>query len=293
MIRTLSPDELSWFLAQAFTFLQHSDPKSFAARILPRLRDAELEADRMFILSEGEPLAGVYVIAPDIDDDDQNLTLSYAWYRHSAADLEKLLRHVFARHHYEALLFPLYNHSSQLIERVYPVFKSLGFRLETACELDFELAELPPLGLPLVLEAWSHATEVSFRELYEAAETPISDEYWAWLKRFRGRFDPDFWFITSETLDQPSIGYAFYGAKRRGLEGVYYLTAAGVLPMHRHSSEMLRRVLLSSLHDLASRSPFGRIETTLSMADPKLIQIFQSLGFDTFHKYQRFIKPPT
>lgn len=293
MIRTLAPDELSWFLSQSLRFLHHSDPKGLAARFSKSIRDPDAEADNTFVLIEGEALAGVHVIAPEPDDDDQNLHLSNLWFTRSEADLEKLLRHVFARHHYEAVHFPLFNYSAAHVENISAVFERLGFALERVCDLDFELTDLPPLGTPLVLEAWVYDADDDFQLLFEAAEAKkLSDEYWAWLKRWRGKFSPDLWFIARETLDQEAVGYAFFGATKEGIDGVYYLTAAGVLPQHRQSSEMLRRLVISSLHELASMSPLGRVETTISTEDPKLIQIFESLGFDSFNRYQRFIKRP-
>jgi hypothetical protein len=294
VIRSLAPDELIWFLAQSYAFLGHSDPQGFASRALHTMRDHEIEADKAFILLEsGHPKAGVYVLAPEKDADDQNLFLSNLWYLHDPSDLERLLRQVFARHHYEALHFPLFNYSDRDITKIAASFERLGFKLETACDLDFELSELPPLGLPLVLEAWTYQADEGFQEVYRQAEAADpSDAHWAYLKRWRGPFRPDLWFIGRETLDQPPVGYAFYGTRHSSIDGVYYLTAAGVLPEYRHSSEMLRRLVLSSLHELASRSPLGRVETTLSTADSKLIQIFESMGFDTFNRYKRFIKQP-
>jgi len=293
LIRTLAPDELTWFLSQSLRFLQHSDPKGLAARLTKHVHDIDAEADAAFVLIEGEPLAGVHVIAPEPDEDDQNLHLSNLWFTRNEADLEKLLRHVFASHHYEAVHFPLFNYGALQVDKIAAVFERLGFALERACDLDFELTDLPPLGTPLVLEAWSHDADDDFQVLFETAEAKqLSDEYWAWLKRWRGRFSPDLWFIARETLDQDAAGYAFFGATKEGIDGVYYLTAAGVLPEHRQSSEMLRRLVISSLHELASISPLGRVETTVTTQDPKLIQIFESLGFDTFNRYQRFIKRP-
>ena len=294
MIRSLAPDELAWFLSQSFQFLGHGDAKALAAKTASYLKDLELEADKAFILIDGgEPLAGVYVDAPERDEDDQNLRLSNLWFKRSPADTETLLRQVFARHKYEAVQFPLYNMPAAKADLLQPIFEGLGFSFEGACDLDFELSDLPPLGIPLVLEAWTYQTDDAFQTLYDSAEsTHISDEHWAWLKRLKGKFSPDLWFIARETLDQDAVGYAFYGAEKEGIDGVYYLTAAGVLPEHRHSSEMLRRLILSSLHELASMSPLGRVETTISSADPKLIQIFELLGFDSLHRYKQFIKRP-
>lgn len=294
MIRTLAPAELTWFLSQALAFTQHSDPKGLALRLVKQVRDLEAEGDACFVLLEGRPLAGVHVLAPEFGDDDQNLYVSHVWYAEAEADLERLLRHVFARYRFEALHFPLFNYGVKHQQRVADTFGRLGFKLEGACDLDFELSSLPPLGTPLVLEAWDLSADDTFQALFEKAENrALSDEYWAWLKRWRGTFRPDLWFVARETLDQDPVGYIFFGAHSEDIDGVYYLTAAGVLPEHRHSTEMLKRVVLTGLHELASRSPLGRVETTISTDDPKLIRIFEGLGFDTYDRYQRFIKRPS
>lgn len=296
MIRSLAPDELPWFLSRYYAFLGHGDPRGLAKRVLEHARDLDHESVRSFVYIDDatrRPQAGVNVLAPDPEDDDQNLHLSNLWFMDDPESLRHLVAKLLARHPHEAAHAPLYNLSTKQIEGLAPLFEGLGFRLEGAVDLTFSLSELPPLGLPLTLEAWAHKTDEAFRDVFETAEeTEISDAYWAWLKRWRGKFLPKFWFILRETLDQPPVGYALYGAEHEGIEGTYYLTAAGVLQEHRHSSEMLKRVVLSSLHELASLSPLGKVETTLSQKDPKLVQIFELMGFDTFDRYQRFIKRP-
>ena len=294
MIRSLAPDELPWFLSQAYAFLGHRDATGFAFRSVKQLRDAELEADHCFVLLENRrAVAGVYVIAPTKGEDDLNLYLANPWFSNDSSELERLLRQVFARFHYEAIHFPLFNYHSSLIESMEPMFQTLGFSLEDTCDLRFELSELPPLGIPLILEAWSYQADQLFADTYRKAENPeLSDEYWAWLKRWRGPFKPDLWFLGRETLDQDAIGYGFFGTHKTGIDGSYYMTAIGALAEYRHSSEMLRRLVLSCMHELASQSPLGRIETSMSTRDSKLIQIFESLGFETIDQYKKFIRRP-
>ncbi|MCA9837650.1 MAG: hypothetical protein KC422_12075 [Trueperaceae bacterium] len=295
MIRSLAPDELPWFLSQAYRFSGHSDPTGFALRSIKHLRDAEIEADHCFVLIENrEAVAGVYVVGPNKGEDDLNLYLANPWYTHDEAELERLLRQVFARFHYEAVHFPLYYLAKEHITLFEAPFRRLGFFLEDTCDLRFELSDLPPLGIPILLEAWTYIADDLFAETFTQAEqAPVSEEYWAWLKRWRGPFQPDFWFLGRETLDQDPIGYGFFGAHKLGIDGIYYLTAIGTLAEHRHSSEMLRRLVLSCMHELASQSPLGRIETSLSMKDPKLVQIFASLGFEIANRYPKFIKRPS
>ena len=295
MIRSLAPDELPWFLSQYYQFIGHNDPRGLARRVLEHARDLDHEAVRSFVYIDDStklPKAGLNLLAPQPDHDDQNLYLSNLWFEEDAADLKHLITKMLARHPHEAAHAPLYNLSKTRISELKPVFEALGFVLEGAFDLEFSLSELPPLGLPLLIEAWSHGSDEQFREVFETAEAEVSDARWAWLKRWRGRFLPSLWFIARETLDLPPVGYAFYGTEQEGIDGVYYLTAVGVLQEHRFSSEMLRRLVLSSLHELASLSPLGRVETTLPTTDAKLIQIFELLGFDTFNRYQRFIKRP-
>ena len=295
MIRSLATDELIWFLSRYYSFIGHSDPNGFARQALKHARDLDHEAVRSFIyLDEARrPLAGLNVIAPVQNEDDQNLYLSNVWFEQDAAHLRHLAEVVLSRHHHEAAHAPLYNFAAERVQELAAVFEPLGFELEGAFDLSFTLSDLPPLGLPLVIEAWSHGADEAFRDLFESAEArAVGDNTWAWLKRWRGKFLPKLWFTARETLDQDPVGYAFYGAEHEGIDGEYYLSAVGVLQEHRHSTEMLKRVLLSSLHELASISPLGQVETTLASSDPKLIQIFELLGFDTLNKYQRFIRRP-
>jgi len=295
VIRSIAPDELEWFIASSYEFLGHSDPRGFARRAVRSVRDPEAEAENSLILfSEGDvPLAGAYVVAPEPEDDDQNLYLSNLWFKHDAADLQRLIEGLLERFDHEAVHCPLYNFSEAKLRLVAPVFEALGFERKHAYDLEFDLAELPPLGLPLVLEAWSEENDGRFREVFREAEGfEPSERFWAWLKRWRGPFRPDLWFIACETLDQPSIGYAFYGMYQDGVDGLYYLTAAGVKAEYRGSSEMLRRLLISSMQELAARSPFGRIQTLITQRDPKLINILESLGFRTQSAYPAYVRQP-
>jgi len=267
----------------------------FAGRIVRRVRDLNRDAARSFVLFDEmkRPAAGVHVRAPGPDQDEQRLTLSHLWFDSSPADLRNLVALVLERHPHEVAFAPLFGVLPAPRERLRKALLPLGFSLEDCADLRFELSEVPPLGSPLVLEAWNPKSEEGFRELYESAESRhISDRFWAWLKRWRGPFTPDLWFLARETLDQPPVGYAFCGATRYGLDGIYYLTGAGVMPDYRGSSEMLKRLVVSTLLDLSTRSPAGCVETTLNMRDPKLVEILTSLGFETIERYRCFVKEP-
>lgn len=295
MIRSIASDELEWFLTASYDFMGHSDPRAFAQRSVRRLHDPTNEADRCFILfSPGDvPLAGVYALAPEPDDDDQNLYLSNLWFRDDPRDLTKLLRTLLRKLEHEAVHCPLYNVPSERLTELAPALVALGFEQRQAFDLEFELADLPPLGTPLVLEAWTEENDERFQSIFEQGEAfAPSEAFWAWLKRWRGAFQPNLWFVVSETIDQEPVGYAFYGVKHEGVDGVYYLAASGVLAEYRDSTEMLRRLLLSSMAELAAQSPFGRIQTLVTQQDPKLIAILRALGFELRGRYPAFIKYP-
>jgi hypothetical protein len=295
VIRSTSPDELEWFLAASYAFMDHSDPRAFAQRSARALQDLGAEADRCFVLfAPGDvPLAGAYVRAPEPEDDDQNLYLSNLWFKRSAADLARLLAELLRRHDYEGVHLPLYNVPQERLEVLTPALSELGFEARRAVDLEFDLAELPPLGAPLVLEAWSEENDARFQEVFEQGEGfAPSEAFWAWLKRWRGAFHPNLWFIAAETLDQEPVGYAFYGVLDDGIDGCYYLSAAGVLAAHRDSSEMLRRLLLSSMQELAARSPLARIQTLVTQRDPQLVRILESLGFERRGTYPVFVVQP-
>jgi len=302
IIRSLAPDELEWFISAHYDFLGHDYSRGLAHRAFSHLRDVDHEADRCFVLftPDKRPLAGVYVVAPHHDDDDQNLYISNFWYQHEPEDLTRLLAHVLKEHHHEAARCPLFAGSSDIVVQMQAALEPLDFVLEQAHKLTFDLAELPPTDdAPLILEAWALETDGVFRQVFQDAEQfNPTDRRWAYLKRQYGKFTPDLWFIARETLDQDPIGYAFFGLHYQegvyldGIDGVYYLTAVGALAKYRNSTQMLRRLLLSSMQELASRSPLGRIETILSEADPKLTHIFESLGFAASETYPLLVKLP-
>jgi hypothetical protein len=294
LIRAIAPDELEWFIASTYGFLGHSDPRAFARRAIGLIRDRAHEAERSFVLLDGdEPLAGAYIVAPEPEDDEQNLYLSNIWFSRAPGHLTALLSELMDKHPHEAVRCPLYNFSPNRVERVRPVFEGLGFSLEHAHDLEFPLSETPPLGLPLMLEAYTEEMDVLFARTFARCESyQPTDSLWAWLKRWRGKFSPDLWWLARETPDQEPVGYAFFGAYQTGVEGSYYLTAAGVLAEHRGDSEMLRRLVISSMQELAAMSPFGKIETTVTYNDPKLVKILEGVGFTPQSHYPVFVKEP-
>lgn len=294
MIRSLTPDEVAWFVSRAVAYLGHSDPRGLSQRLAPRLRDPSTDASRCFVNGAGkEPSAGVYVRSPAPEDDDQTLTLVSPWHVDDPDGLRRLVGAMLERFPHEAAVAPLHAVPERRSSELAAVLEPLGFLRDEIRRVRFELADVPPLGLPLVLESWSLPADRAFRQLYERAEAGgVSDRFWAYLKRRHGSFRPDLWFMARETLDQEPVGYAFCGAERRGLDAGYVLNGVGVLQVHRESSEMLRRLVVSTLNELAGVSPFGTVVAELSTSDPKLIDILMSLGFTTVERYALLVRMP-
>ncbi len=134
---------------------------------------------------------------------------------------------------------------------------------------------------------------MAFRELFDDAEgDPVSDARWSYLKRSGGAFQPDLWFAAREALDQQTVGYAFTGSTGGEVDAAYELTAVGVRWRHRENSEMLRRVVVTTLRELSGRSPIGTVDTVLGASDPKLVSILISLGFQVHEKTPVLVKLP-
>jgi hypothetical protein len=282
VVRVLTPDEIVWFLGRSFAFLGHVDPHGLAGRVAPNLRDPRRDAASAFVwqADAAAPSAGVIARFPDVDDDDKTVLLSQPWFEGDPADFAELVRDVAERHAHEAVRLDLPAQSPDRVERLAATLAPFGFDLDVLRPLTFDLADVPPLGAPLVLEGWRLEADTAFRELIARAEGwPLSDRRWSWLKRASGPFTPDLWFLGSEAPDRPPVGYALCGPLTSGVEAVFGLTAAGVVPEHRRSTRMLRRLLLTLLHELSAISPLGRVEAELSARDPKLIEILRSIGF--------------
>jgi len=282
VVRALQPDELPWFVARSLAFIGHVDPHGLALRLAPRLRDPRRDASAAFVWQsvDAAPSAGLVALAPSPDADDRTLRLAQPWFESKPDDLARLAEALCARFQHEAVVLDLAGVPAGVVERIAASLAPEGFDLDVVRRLRFELADAPPLGRPLALEAWRPTMDVVVRDLVGRSEGwSLSDRRWAWLKRGDGPFRPDLWFTASEAPDRPPLGYALCGARGSGVEARYGLIAAGVAPEHRRSTEMLRRLMLTLLHELAGMSPLGRLETELSHRDPKLIDILASLGF--------------
>jgi hypothetical protein len=283
VIRALAPDELVWFLARALAFQGHADPMGFAQRLAPRLKEAKRDAQRSFVEQldgAGPPRVGVHLRAPGPDDDDRTARLGPMWHDGDEHEARAFVARLLERTPHDAAIVPLTGVPDDARERLLRWLAPLGFELRDRIRMRFPLSEVPPLGRPLTLEAWTLASDAAFRALYRRAErTETGDARWSWLKRRGGRFRPDLWFVARPTPDQDPIGYAFCSGDD-ALDAHYRLEAVGVLPEHRTSTEMVRRLVLTTLLELASRSPFGSVDVDPDARDPKLIEILHLLGFE-------------
>jgi len=238
VIRPLASDELVWFLARAFAFVRHRDPWGLARRAVVRLRDPRRDASRAWVLVADdaaggagdagdagdaeealEPVAGIVAWPPDHDLDDPTLRLAQPWFvGDDPSGFATLVAHVLDRHPHEAVELDLSAVPKASADAIREALAAMGFEADALRPLAFDLAEVPPLGRPLVLEAWRPDVDPEFRTFVAAAEEqPVGDGRWAWLKRAHGRFTPDLWCMAYETLDRPPVGYALAGRRRAGV----------------------------------------------------------------------------
>jgi len=304
VVRSLTPDELPWFLARAFGFIGHRDPWGLAQRSVTRLRDPRRDAARTWVLdtapgdvgangtepaaaaaepvaAAAEPTAGVVAWPPDPELDDPTLRLAQPWHTgEDAGPFAQLVAELLRRLPHEAVELDLSGLDADRAAHLGAALAPLGFESDGLRALSFDLADTPPLGAPLVLEGWRLERDAAFRAFVAEAEgIALREGRWAWLKRAHGPFTPDLWLLAYEALDQPPVGYVLAGRRRGGIDGELALTAVGVARAHRASTEMLRRLLLTLLHEVAAESPVGRVRTELSTTDPKLVRILRSIGF--------------
>lgn len=294
VIRELAADELVWFVSKTLEFAGHADPAGLAMKLQARLRHPGSDASRSYALfREGHGVAGAH-LRTERRDDASRLSLTALWHAEAPTALLELVTRLLEENPHEVAVVPLHLLGEERCAALAELFAELGFVRERHVKLRFELSEVPPLGIPLVLEAYRQEDEQAFRRVYEAAEQRRADAaHWAYLKRMGGRFTPDHWFLGRETLDQEPVGYAFCSRDRRGVDARFTLDGAGVLPRFRTDSEMLRRLVLSVLHELSTASPLGRVEAELPDSDPKLIDILASLGFQRVERVPLLIKRPT
>lgn len=295
VIRSLAADELPWFVGRALAFIGHSDPQRLALLLAPRFRDPRGDAQGCRVLARPgrSPSAGVHVQAPDPDDDSRRLLLSSPWHDDDVDGFAELVAEVLRRHEHDAAVLRLDAvppaRRDELAARLAP----LGFAPDEVARMRFDLSQVPPLGSPLLLEAWSEASDRRFRAFYEDAEgRPVTDAGWAYLKRKNGPFQPDLWFLARETLDQDPVGYAFCGLVARRVDGQYTLDAVGVARELRSDSAALRRLVISTLNELASFSPVGAVDAEVSRADGRLGDILRYVGFVPVVRSPVLVKRP-
>lgn len=295
MIRNLEPDELAWFTRQALAFVGHPDPGGLSLRVHAQLKDAVADAARCFVNAPtaGAPRAGVYAVRRGGGYGATRLEFHSAWHHDDPEALAALISHLLAEEGAEAATLALHLHDGALTAALQAALAPLGFVRDELLRLRFELTDVPPLGLPLVLEAYQPAVEGEFRALYEECEgSGVSDARWSYLKRSSGPFQPDLWFAAREALDTPTVGYAFASSVTREIDAVYELSSVGVRRRFRSDSEMLRRLVVTALRELSTRSPMGVLDTVMGSSDPKLIRILGSIGFETVEVTPALVKLP-
>lgn len=283
MIRSLAPDELPWFLARSFAFVGHGDPWALAQRCHARLREPRRDAERAWVLEVAgslEPPAGVIALEPNPSGDEPILRFAQPWFRSGdVAAFTALIEALLRRSHPEAAEIDLSAVPQDAAQALADALAPMGFAPAGLRTLWFDLADTPPLGRPLVLEGFTPEADARWRAFVAAAEgTPIGERRWAWLKRAHGPFTPDLWLLAYESLEFEPVGYALAGRRGRGVDAEFTLTAVGVDRVHRGSTEMLRRLVLSVLHEFSALSPWGVVRAEIDR-DPKLIAILRSLGF--------------
>lgn len=295
VVRSLSPDEVPWFVSRSLSYLGHSDPQGLSLRMAPSIKDPRGDSKRCFVFvnEDRSPSAGIYLRAPEPYDDVQTLFFASPWHHDDRGALTQLVAELLADNPHEAAVLELHSLDGRLRQELAVDLAGLGFILDEVQHLRFELSEVPPIGVPLVLAAWTAGADRSFRNFHAEAESrPISDARWAFLKRRHGPFQPDLWFLAHETLDQDPVGYSFCGAHERRIDATYSLDAVGVRREFREDSEMLRRLVISTLSELSARSPLGVVGAELSGSDPKLIDILAAVGFERHGRTPLLVKPP-
>ncbi len=296
MVRNLAPDEVVWFIGRALSYLGHSDPKAMSLRLGSLLADSRGDAGACYVLThEGRsPSAGVYLKVGDPNSDSLGLSFESPWHDGDADDLRVLIGALLERFEHDHAYLRLHSLSEARRLELAASLEPLGFERDERHRLRFELSEVPPIGVPLVLDAWSENQDHDFRSFYSAAEArPVSDQAWSYLKRASGPFHPDLWFLARETLDQSSVGYAFFGTNEQRIDARYGLDGVGVRRDLRDDSSMLRRLLISALLELSSISPMGVVDADISGQDPKLIGIMRSLGFREVERVPLLAKLPS
>lgn len=294
MIRELAADELAWFMEQALMFAGHANPRGLARALQHRLKESARRSSSTYALFDSDRgVAGVTARLEAQGESAARLYLAPAWHAGEPSGLLELTQELLERYPHDVAILPLHLLNQRRCDELKELLAPLGFVREDQVKLRFELSEVPPLGVPLVLEAYRESEERLFRALHEEAEgRRASDALWAYLKRKGGPFRPDLWFLARETLDQEAVGYAFCGTPRRGIDAVFSLNGVGVLHKHRLDSEMLRRLVLTVLQELAGISPLGRLETELPITDPKLIEILGWVGFEEIERVPQLLKRP-
>lgn len=294
VIRTLAPDEVVWFLSRSLAFQGHGDAMGLARRLEPLLRDTRLDASmaRVWHPPGERPLAGVVVRRPGERAVDSTVGLAALWHEGNTDAAHHFVRAIVSTFPHEAMAVDLHGVPAGVAAAWLTWLAPLGFAPCERVRMAFDLTDVPPLGLPLMLDAWRQESDTMFRRLYADAEgIDVGDAHWSWRKRHGGRFEPDLWFLARETPDQEPMGYAFCNGGE-GFDAQYRLEGAGVVAERRSGSESARRLVLTVLQELAGRSPLGRVVTECEANDRPWIDILHALGFMTESRRRSLERTP-
>src|SRR5690606_2159140 len=159
VVRSLSPDEVPWFVGRALSYLGHSDPQGLSLRLAPLIRDARTDSRHCFVLIDDDrsPSAGVYLRAPEPYDDVQTLVIASSWHHDDRGALTGLIAELLDANPHEAACMELHSLDGRRRRELATDLAGLGFILDEVQLLRFELSEVPPIGRPLVLSAWTAA----------------------------------------------------------------------------------------------------------------------------------------
>ena len=281
MVRRLAIDELAWFLCEALRYAGHRDPGALARDLAARLREPRRDAERCWVdlALEGTPASGAVVHPPAPDDDARVLRLGSLWTTGGLDGARRFVGTLLASVPHDAVVVDVSHVDAERRALLGTWLDPLGFRTRSFKRMEFALVDTPPLGVPYALEAWTPDNDGDFRRTVEAAEgRPVSDARWSWQKRKGGAFRPDTWFVHRVTPDQDPIGFALCHGDG-DLDGAHVIEAAGVVASERGSTEAVRRLLLTTLLELSSISPWGSASIEADASDPKWEEILARIGF--------------
>lgn len=283
VVRHVALDELAWFLTETLRFAGHGHPGALGRDLTSRLRDPRRDAERCWVdvSRQGAPTAGAVVRPPHEDDDERTVALGPMWFVGDVDAARGFVREVLASIPHDAVVVDVSDARPALVARLEAWLHPLGFDTRRSVRMVFPLVDTPPLGAPYAIEAWTPENDAVFKNTVEASEgRRVSEARWSWWKRKGGAFRPDTWFVHRITPDQDPVGYALCHGEG-DLDGAHVIEAAGVVASERGSTEAVRRLLITTLLELAAMSPWGTATIDADDGDPKWARILERIGFDS------------